>query len=128
MNAPSHSFRRWSVRRLDRVGTVLSLLCAIHCLIAPLLFAYSCYGTHVHSRGESLFLFITFWIAIISHSWGFVHHGQWKAFSSLTLAFLLIYLSRFLHPKFQVLLMVLGGITLSLSHLWNTRLCNHHHA
>lgn len=110
--------------KLDRAGATASFLCAIHCLVAPLLAATAAAGALVffHREIESLFIGTSLLLGAWSLGWGYLQHrkGQVLALYFLAAAaFATALLAGAAH--FEIVFMVAGGLLLASGHLLNRR-------
>ena len=123
-------------RRLDQIGAGASFLCAIHCLVFPLLAGllpvFASYEFAENRTFEDFFVGISFLLATSSLILGYRHHGQRKLFILLCLSLALMFSSRFfVHSPAEVALLVSGAIGVCLCHILNRRYCRmagHRHA
>lgn len=114
------------VKRLDAVGASLSLACALHCALQPVLLAVLPLlglGMLLDENLESLFLGFSILLASATIVSGWRHHRQPHALPLLFLAVGLIVSSRV--PAFEALempLAVSGALSIMSAHLFNLRL------
>lgn len=115
-------------QRLDRAGATASLLCAIHCLLAPLLAATAAAGALLffHRELETFFVLSSLVIAAWSLGWGYRHHRKAAvpALYLLAAASFLAAILPFGAPHggpLELPAMVLGGFSLAAGHLLNRR-------
>lgn len=111
--------------RLDRAGATASLLCAIHCLLAPVLAATAAAGALLffHRELEAIFVYSSLVLGAWSLGWGYLHHKK-----PIVLALYLLAGVGFLsaiHPAsgtpLELPAMVAGGLLLASGHLLNRR-------
>jgi len=117
---------------LDKTGATASLLCALHCALMPFLFSV----LPVIGMGflaSEVFEWILFGTSALLGTFslclGFKKHRNRKALLVLSLGLCLLAAGRMTHEHTidanygQAILMVLGGLIVSTSHLLNYRLC-----
>ena len=123
----------WS-KDLDKIGTITSFICAIHCFILPFLivvlpiFSLSLLVTETF---EWLFLIATFLLGMTSLCLGYKKHKSYKAIVPLMIGLTLILVIRLFgnhhsHFEFNIynFLLLFGGLLISISHQINKYLCN----
>lgn len=112
---------------LDQLGAGLSLACAIHCMLAPVLVAVLPMlglGFLVDDMTEAVLLSLAAVLAVGSLCWGFRLHKSTRVFFPLGAALLLIAAGRlFAEDASEIVLVVAGAIMLAASHLLNRHLC-----
>lgn len=118
--------------RLDRAGATASLLCAIHCLLAPVLAATAAAGALIffHRELETFFVLSSLAVGAWSLGWGYLHHKK-----ALVPALYLVAATAFLvaivpghgvaHGGVELAGMVAGGLALAAGHLLNRRYLTH---
>lgn len=119
---------------LDKIGIYASVLCAIHCAITPMivvLFPVLFISLFISEIFEWILLFSAFLVGISSLCMGFKKHKSYKGFPFLACGFILLAIGKIYHNhnflnefNYLNLLMVLGGLLISLSHFINNKLCN----
>lgn len=116
-------------RTLDTCGIWVSLLCAAHCVLLPLLLValplLGMYQGELHEI-EVAVLAVTTAIAITSFLWGYVTHGNPKALTAMGLAFGLLFLGHHFADElstFHALLSAAGGLLLAFGHYLNRTVC-----
>ena len=112
---------------IDQVGAGLSLVCAVHCLAAPLLLSLLPFvGLNflANESVETLLLGTSLVLAVGSLCWSFRIHHQYRTLLLLGAALLLIVGGR-LSPEetAEVVCVVLGAGLLAGGHLLNRHLC-----
>jgi hypothetical protein len=120
----SHAVHRsW----LDAVGTTVSVACAIHCSLFPLLFTVLPligWGFLLGDGLELVFLITSFVLAVSSFGSGFRAHRRFCIFTFLLSASVLILMGRlWVDTGYEVPLVVSGTLVLAAGHLLNMRLC-----
>ncbi len=110
----------------DFFGFMASLACALHCATVPLLLTIGTLGglawlEHPVVEGAfiALSLLLASWSLIGSY---FNQHRNLSALVTVVLGFVLIIASRFAEGNAEVLLTVLGGLTIALAHYINWKL------
>lgn len=127
----------YSPNKLDKVGFIAALLCAIHCSLLPLIvvvlpvIGLSLFVTELM---EWLFLAFSLTIGITSLCFGFKKHRSYKALIFLSIGFTLIVIFKLIHEHvekshglhfdFYNVFLVFGGLLVALSHIINSYLCN----
>lgn len=121
------TFAQLTPSRADRVGTCLSLLCAIHCMATPLLgttLTLAGIGFLAHDSTERLLLMASVGLAAASLWWGFRLHRQRRVFLILAVALALIAIGGFgVESPYETVLVVAGAAMLAAGHLVNRHLC-----
>ena len=110
----------------DTFGMSTSLLCAVHCGIAPFLFSLSAISGHSLFHGVIDFFFISIGIllATISFWSGYKkHHRKLSPLIIGSIALLFLLFGKFFFPFTNNVLMIVGGILLFLAHFLNMKLC-----
>lgn len=121
-----------SLKHVDQLGASLSLVCALHCSLQPLLIVVLPLvglGFLMNPLLETLFLGFSLILAAWSFFSGFAHHRRPVVFVFWGVATSLIALSRL--PWFQaheMLLAVSGALSLVSGHLLNQYLHRQAHA
>ena len=138
MNTTIATFRNGLLTRLDRVGCVLSTLCAIHCLAMPLVagllpvFGLGFIGDRAFDRGACAAMMA---LATVSLAWGCRVHRRWWLLGLLGSGAALTVGPQFiLAPEpctksccagevnwSQALVMFTGGGAIAAAHLLNLR-------
>ena len=111
---------------VDRVGTKVSFLCAIHCLLTPIVMTLVPLGM-IHTRGETLekgFIGASLALAITSGCWGVQLHHQKRVLwiFGLSLASILIGHTA-MQGAWETLFVVLGAAGVASGHVVNRKLC-----
>ncbi len=137
-----------TLRRLDRVGSAVSSLCAVHCLLVPfLLGALPVVGLAflIEPAFEWTIIGASALIGVLALGGGAKRHGAPGPLVAFALGLGLFVVARLLEhaaghahvgdaahhgmrtaPWLVVTLSVLGGIAIVAAHLWNTRLVGTH--
>jgi ABC-type Mn2+/Zn2+ transport system ATPase subunit len=113
---------------LDPAGIGLSLLCALHCLLAPLfitLLPLTGLGILADERTEVLLVFAALAVATASLAWGFRIHRQQRVLLTLGAATAMMLLGRFarVDGPYEIALVTTGAALLVVSHALNFHLC-----
>ena len=113
---------------MSRLGAGLSVACAIHCALTPLLVGIlPLLGLSFLSeeRTEAWIVGAVVVLAIGSALWGFKRHGALRAVMAFVGAVGLLLMGRWLgdqHPL-GVPLTIAGGVSIALAHWLSARLC-----
>ncbi|MEX0811696.1 MAG: MerC domain-containing protein [Chitinophagales bacterium] len=113
---------------LDILGISTSVICAVHCILPPVMLSYTALGTFpfIDNIGFEILILAS---AAIFAAWSLIpsvklHHQK----GPLLLAFFgfsLIALAHLSHGNLiEIFMLLLGGIMLSGAHLWNWKLKN----
>jgi hypothetical protein len=115
---------------LDRLGTVASSVCALHCAlcaIAPSLLTVLGLGALVSHSAEWGFTIIASALAVAAAIKGGCACGSWKAPTLLFAGVIILVMSRFMEEagleSSGVFVSLLGGSILVAGHLANLRAC-----
>jgi hypothetical protein len=113
--------------KIDRIGAALSLTCALHCLLTPLLVASVSFGTlgWLSSEGtETTLLAATVTLAAVVLVRGWHAHRRLEPIGLFAVALALIGSGRFFVPEsIETPMVVAGSVAIALAHLVNARLC-----
>jgi MerC mercury resistance protein len=120
---------------LDRVGIALSVLCAVHCALTPVLIAAAplLFTADFEFRTKAILLSL----AVVALGWGFVTHRTWKPLFWLAAALVAFGVAEWvghghtseasaslLHQEgFEIAITVLASGALIMAHLANARAC-----
>ena len=114
---------------LDRIGATLSMTCALHCLLTPLLVASVSLGAlgWLASEGTELALLsLATTLAAVVLVWGWQVHRRLGSLGLFAVALVLIGAGRFVAPETaETPMVVAGGLSIALAHVVNARLCRH---
>lgn len=113
----------------DKLGATLSLACALHCALQPLLLLVLPFvglGFLMNERLETVFLVFSVLLATYSLVSGWRHHGQKRAFPVLMVGVLCIVASR-LWEAYEPALAITGALGIVVAHLYNMRLHQRYH-
>ena len=111
--------------RLDAIGTVLSMGCAIHCLVFPILISLgslATLGDTLHEVTEISFLVLTLTIGLWSFGSSFTTHRRAAPLIMVTISLLLILTAQLVGVHaVEMTLSVTGSILIASAHLVNRR-------
>tara|TARA_Y100000588_G_scaffold91263_1_gene98502 strand:+ start:224 stop:613 length:390 start_codon:yes stop_codon:yes gene_type:complete len=115
---------------LDRLGTIASSVCALHCALcafAPALLPLSGFGVLVSHGAEWGFTLVATVLAIAAAIKGYCSCGAWKAPAMLLTGGIVLFIARFTETLGvdvpEVFITVVGGGILVGGHLANLRAC-----
>lgn len=117
--------------RLDHLGIVASLACAIHCAALPLvLTVLPMVGLEVLANVwvEISMICLSLIVGIYSLSSSYPRHKKIQPILALVSGFLLIAVGHFIFENLESIIVPLGGITIAAAHLMNwkySRICKH---
>ena len=123
--------------KLDRIGYISSILCALHCTVMPIIliaFPILSLSLFVSETFEWVFLSLSLLLGLTSLCFGYKKHKSFKAFPMLATGLVLIVIGRIMHQHtvhqkeihidlYNIILFA-GGILVALSHKINSMLCN----
>ena len=123
--------------KLDRIGYISSILCALHCTVMPIIliaFPILSLSLFVSETFEWVFLSLSLLLGLTSLCFGYKKHKSFKAFPLLATGLVLIVIGRIMHQHtvhqkeihidlYNIILFA-GGILVALSHKINSMLCN----
>lgn len=117
---------------LDKVGIALTSLCAIHCILLPVLLPLlplvGLTATHNHALERTLLL-ITMVLGFITLFVGFhKYHRKLYPFYSLFLGGFIYWQKDLLGHEYEHYVLIVGAAFVVLAHVLNLRLCNHCHS
>jgi hypothetical protein len=114
-----HGQREW----LDRIGIVLSVVCAVHCALTPILVAVApfLFTSEFEFRTKAVLLSL----AAVALGWGYVTHRSYKPLFWLGAALAAFGVGEWLgHGEwFEVVATVMASIALIMAHVSNARAC-----
>ena len=121
---------------IDNLGITISSVCAIHCLLLPVIFLIAPYSFLAsHEFHEALIYFILP-CALIAFVLGCRKHGDMKVAILGSIGFILLASAVILHETLHsdqhsdslmsVLITVMGSVILIFSHMRNRKLCAQH--
>ncbi|RBW58204.1 MerC domain-containing protein [Tenacibaculum sp. E3R01] len=119
-------------KKIDLIGFLISLLCAIHCGILPILLTLAPFSGLAFMESpivEALIVLVSLFIAILSLSQGFtkLHKKKTPLITAIT-GFTIIFICQiWANEQLETVLMVTGASTIALAHLINWKLCEIHH-
>ena len=117
---------------LDRAGILTSMLCAVHCMIVPMLISISAFSSWAFlndERIENVVLLLSAIIALWSLLPSYLKvHRKVTPVVILLSGFLLIGLSRFMVNVNESVLASSGAALVASAHFFNYRFCKKHSA
>lgn len=121
-----------SLKHVDQLGASLSLVCALHCALQPLLLValpLVGLGFLMNELLETIFLGFSLTLAAWSFFSGYAHHRRSAVFAFWGVAATLIALSRMpWFETYEMILAVCGALSLVSGHLLNQYLHRQAHA
>jgi hypothetical protein len=112
---------------LDRIGVVLSMTCALHCLLTPVLVASVSFGALGWLAGEGTevaLLSVATTLAAVVLGRGWHVHRRLESLGLFAVALMLVGAGRFLASEAaETPMVVAGGLSIALAHVVNARLC-----
>ncbi len=115
-----------SLSRIDHVGAAVSFVCAVHCVAMPFLLSmFPLLGLQflAHEGLEWAMIVAAFGGAILSCAGGLRVHGRRRILLAFGSGAVLIVLSPLFADPTHGIVIGLGGVVLSASHLLNRRWC-----
>lgn len=119
--------------RIDRVGALASMLCAVHCALLPLVFGVLPalgLGFLAAHGFEQIFVSFAIVLASISLLFGLRKHGSYRALMILIPGIILLVVGVLIgadHSNpWHATVVSIGGALIALSHLINIRLTHVH--
>ena len=117
--------------KLDRVGSVVSFICAVHCMITPLfivVFPIAVAELLGHSMAHNTLIIASICLATISIAIGHKRHKNYNIFILPVVAALLFVFTAHQHNDWHSdwsssLILATAGLILLATHLINRRLC-----
>lgn len=121
-----------TVRNLfDKVGITVTSLCAIHCIMLPVLLpVFPLLGlTAMHNHAlERTVLLVTMLLGFITLFIGFQrYHRKLYPFYSLFLGGFIYWQKDVAGAQYEHLILIIGATLVVLAHIMNMRLCNRCH-
>ncbi len=115
------------VERLDKIGTVISSACAVHCIAMPFLLTslpFLGLGFLAHGMFDIVMISIAVTLALLSLCWGHRIHGSYKTFLFIAAALSFFALGHWYEEEsFHWAFMTAGGVSLASGHILNRKLC-----
>lgn len=118
------------MNKIDRIGFIISITCAIHCAIMPILlifFPYFLLSLFLTEKLEIYILLSSLILSITSVCFGLKQHKNIKILLIFSVGLISILIGRFIYHNHEHtsvnFFMVLGGLFLSASHWINSLLC-----
>jgi len=119
---------------MHKVGFILSVLCAIHCLSIPIILAFLpsfAELLHLNLWLEIILILVIFLIGFWVFVKDFKSHHNKMPMIIFTIGLIIIIGTHFIQTNFQTLLSVIGGVFLVAAHIKNWTLhkkdCDHDH-
>lgn len=119
--------------KIDKIGMITSLVCAVHCSILPfvVIFIPSFFVSFfINEVFEWIILFISILTAFTSLCLGYKVHKSVNLIAFITFGFMLLLCGKLVHHNFENsapymynILVVIGGLIISMSHVINSKLC-----
>lgn len=113
--------------RIDRIGAMVSLACAIHCIALPFVITVLPFiglGLLADHTFEIVMISIAGTLAVVSLCWGSKVHGQKRLLFFVAVALLLFVAGHiFFSGLHKAILVSLGGASLAIGHVINLKLC-----
>lgn len=113
---------------LDKIGTGLSLACAMHCLLLPVVVGFLPLlglGILADHTTEAIFASCTLGLAFLSTVWGLkTHRDQRILLLYLTSAGVVLFGLLFAPEHSHLIYMVVGGLGIAATHIINRKLCS----
>lgn len=110
---------------LDWIGTVLSVSCAVHCLIFPVLISLgslASLGDELHEVTEICFLVLTLGVGLWSFGTSYPVHKKSGPLILLGISFVLITVARLSHDiRVEPVLSISGAVLIAFAHIMNHR-------
>ena len=115
----------------DRLGIWASILCAIHCMLAPVLLSFSAVAAHLLPGEESTHRTLSVLIAclgLVALLKGYRRHGRRRVFVFMAAGLALIFLAawggdRLPSHAWEVAVTCLGGALMIVAHRTNHTFC-----
>jgi len=123
-----HEHDHTTLARVDRIGAVVSIACAVHCLAAPfVLLAFASVGglDEAHDTLHALLVLGSILLGMFSFGRGYRQHGQARVIVLLVPATVLLLLGQFsAEGVLETTLTVAGALLLATGHWLNYRWCD----
>lgn len=112
--------------KLDLLGSFISLACAVHCLVFPLLISLGSLvflSSYTHELTESFILLISVSLCLWSLISSYQHHKRMIPLTFLALGIVSIILAKLFHSfSSEIVLNTIGALFIASAHLLNRRL------
>lgn len=116
-----------ALSKLDRVGTLLSLVCALHCIALPFIMTLlPLIGLKFlqDSGVDMVLIVVAVTVALTSLCWGAQIHGRYNLLGLVLIALAIFSIAHLFEGQYlHASLMAVGGLTLATAHILNHRLC-----
>lgn len=123
-----HAHDHDTLARVDRIGAMVSIACAVHCLAAPfVLLAFASVGglDAAHDTLHAALVVGSILLGMFSLGRGYRHHRQARVLLLLAPATVLLLLGQFsAEGVLETVLTVAGALLLATGHWLNYRLCD----
>jgi len=116
------------LQQLDKIGSRISFLCALHCAAQPLLLValpMVGLGFVMEKPFEIVVIYTSVVLATIALAFGYKQHKNYKLFLGLALGIIMIVLSRLVEGVAEQVLSVLGALSLTGCHIYNQHYIHH---
>ena len=117
---------------LDKTGIWMSALCAVHCLVLPVLLSMSVFSGLAFMENERIENMVLIISAVVGAASlipaALRHHRKFTPIFLLLCGFLMIAFGKFLFHEFESVLTSSGAGLVALSHYVNFRLCRKSHS
>lgn len=113
-----------AIEKVGKAGNFISIACAIHCMLVPLLFVLlPVIGAGFVLSGwfEFTILGVAIGISLFSLCWGFRVHRKTRVFALLAVAICFFFLAEYADS--HVVFSILGGASLIAANYTNSKLC-----
>ena len=118
------------INYLDKFGMISSAACAVHCFAVPIVITFLPYlglSFLADETFEIIMLLLSTVLGISSLCLGFKTHKNKKMLFLFSLGICMLFLGHYVHDKYEgpqsILILVLGGLALIVSHYINNKLC-----
>ena len=112
--------------KLDLLGSIVSLACAIHCFAFPLLISWGSFitlSTYEHDVIEPLLLSVGLLLCIWSVSFSYRTHKKISPFILFAMGLVIIGFGRLpINELYEVIINTLGALFLTAAHIQNRKL------
>ena len=111
---------------VDKVGTCISLTCAVHCMALPLIITilpFMGLGFLAGGTFEFGMIFFSLTLATMSLCWGTRIHGNRQILLFILAALIFFLTGHSIESHWHWIFMAVGGTSLAFGHILNNRLC-----
>jgi hypothetical protein len=117
--------------KLDKIGICVSILCAVHCALLPLvitLLPLIGFKFLANEHFEVAIIAISLFIGYTSLRGSYRKHYNIRPLIIITQGFLVIFIGKILvSPHYEWLFLTAGGLLIATAHLYNSKLSMHAH-